>query len=313
LGAIIFVVVALLSPALAIQFHLPAPLIILYSASVVWNFGYALYVGYLQRARRYRVVGAILVLASASAVAGVGLAVTLGRAHPLMWLGFWQALAPFGLFALSRRLARAVPLLPPGRLRPEVVATTLGVGTLQALWGFTDVLFAKAHLSTVQAGLYTGLSTIGQALPFVVASLSTVMLTAILDEPEQRRAYLARTLAATGLLVVLFVGVLVVFPVPVVRLALGSAFIPMSHLVERYGAATAAMALVLVLTTYGVAMGHYRTMAAAAVGTGIWIVALIGAHTMVTLVDRTAAAMGGTLVLVVVVFGLGRELRQTHE
>lgn len=308
LGAAIFLMALLLSPTLGRQLHLPAGLIVLFSAGVIVNFGYALYVGYLKRARRYRVVGAILVLASSSTVVGVVLAVTVGRAHPLAWLGLWQAAAIFGLFTLSRRWARTVPLLAPTRLRPEVVATTLGVGTLQALWGFSDVLFAKAHLSTVQAGLYTGLSTIGQALPFVVASLATVMLTAILDEPEQRRQYLVRTLLASGLLVTLYLLLLLVFPATVVRLALGSAFIPMSTLVQRYSDAAAAMALVLVLTTYGVAMGHYRTMAAAAVGTGVWIVALTGAHTMAALVNRTAVAMVGTLALVVLISVIGREL-----
>jgi hypothetical protein len=62
------------------------------------------------------------------------------------------------------------------------------------------------------------------------------------------------------------------------------------------------MALVLVFTTYGVAMGQYQIMAAAAVGTGVWIMSLISAHTMTALVDRTAVAMAGTLGLVIVVF-----------
>lgn len=307
-GALIFLVALGLSPSLGRRFGLSAALVGLYSSSVVLNFGYVLYIGYLKRARRYGQVGLLLVLASASAVGGVVMAVTVGRQAPLTWLGVWQTVSVILLFVVTRQLSRTIPFIPPAKLRPEVVATTLGVGTLQALWGFSDVLFAKAHLSVVQAGLYTGLSTIGQALPFVVGSVSTVMLTAILDEPARRRGYLARTLAITAVLLLLFLGVLLFFPVPLVRLALGSAFVPMSPLIQRYSDAMAAMSLVVVLTTYGVAMGAYRTMVMAAIGTGYWIVSLIGAHTMDALVNRTLVAMTATLALVAVMFIIGREI-----
>jgi O-antigen/teichoic acid export membrane protein len=242
-------------------------------------------------------------------VGGVVLAITVGRAHPLTWLGVWQIVSLVGLFLTTRRLSHNIPVLPPGRLSGPVIATTLGVGTLQALWGFSDVLFAKASLPVVQAGWYTGLSTIGQALPFIVGSLSTVMLTAVLDDPRRRRGYLTRTLIATAILSVLFLGVLFLFPVPLVRLSLGSAFIPLSPYIQRYSDAMACMALVLVMTTYGVALGSYRTMTVAALGTGIWLVSLSGAHTMAALVNRTLVSMLGTLVLVGVVFVVGKELR----
>lgn len=314
IGLGIFILAALFSPALAERFRLAAVLVVLYSATVVLNFGYALYVGYLKRARRYGQVGLVLVLASGTSVLGVVLAVTVGRAAPLVWLGVWQLVTVVGLFFYTQFLAKNVPSLPAVRLRPEVVATTLGVGTLQALWGFSDVLFAKARLSSVQAGWYTGLSTIGQALPFVAASLATVMLTAVLDDPSSRRAYLQRTVWATGGLGALFIALLWFFPVPVVRLALGGAFVPMSPLIQRYSDAMAAMALVLVLTTYGVALGAYRTMVAAALGTALWIGALTGAHSMNALVNRTLESMLATLVLVVLSFWVGREIsRPPHE
>ncbi len=306
LGILLFGAAVLLGPYLSRRFALSPVLVTLYLSSIILDFGYALYLGYLKRARRYAVVGFLLALASLTGLLSVVLAITAGRQAPLAWLGIWQFTFMGVLFLLTRAFSRRVPHLPPTYVRREVVATTLGVGTLQALWGFSDVLFAKAHLSTVQAGLYTGLSTIGQAFPFVIASLCTVMLTAILDEPGKRRAYLSRTLWATLILGVLFIGVLLWIPDPVVRLALGSAFVPMSALVQRYSDAMAAMALILVFTTYGVANGTYRTMMAAAVGTVGWLVSLITAHSMAALVNRTLIGMVASLVLVVLVFVVRR-------
>ncbi|MDA8205572.1 MAG: hypothetical protein M0Z36_05835 [Thermaerobacter sp.] len=307
LGVLIFVLAVVLSPMLARQFGLSPALIILYAFSVILNFGYALYIGFLKRARRYGVVGLLLVLASASAVLAVAVGVTLGHAHPLIWMGVLQGIFVVLMFFLTRWMAESVPTLPPAHLRPEVVTTTLGVGTLQALWGFSDVLAAKANLSVTDAGLYTGLSTIGQALPFFVGSLATVMLTAVLDEPRRRRAFLTRTLLATIGLSALFIGVLLAFPVPVVRLALGSAFVPMAPLVQRYSDAMAAMGLVLVLTTYGVAVGTYRTMVPAALGTIFWLAWIVSADSMTTLVNRTLVAMVATFIGVAVAFIAGRE------
>lgn len=307
LGAVIFLAVVALSPLMGRRFGLSPALIILFASTVVLNFGYALYIGFLKRARRYGMVGLLLVLASASSVAGVVVAVTVGRAHPLVWMGVLQGVAVILLFVYTRSLAESVPVLEPVRLRPEVVATTLGVGTLQALWGFSDVLVAKANLSVTAAGLYTGLSTIGQSLPFFVASLATVMLTAVLDEPRRRRGYLARTLLASVGLAAIFIGVLLLFPVPVVRLALGGAFVPMTPLIQHYSDAMAAMAMVLVLTTYGVAVGTYRTMVAAALGTLFWLVWILHAHSMEALVNRTLDSMAATLAVVAVVFWAGRD------
>ncbi len=298
LGGSLFLAAVLLSASLGRNLHLPARLIVLYTVTVVFNFGYALYMGFLERSRHYRLVGALLVASSGLGVLCVLLAVTVGRPHPLAWLGVLQAVAVAALFLGARHYGESLPAAPPRRLTSTIVATTLGVGTLQAFWGFSDSLWAKAHLNGVDAGLYTGLTTIGQALPFVVSSLATVMLTAILDEPQERFKYLSRTLLATLAVAGLFLGVLALFPTLLVRLALGPAFLPMSPLIQRYSDAMAALSLVVVMTTYGVAVGAYSTMVGAALGTLIWILALIPAHTMSMLVNRTLGAMLLTLVLV---------------
>lgn len=302
LGAVLFAAALVLSHALGRALRLPPSLVVLFAASVIFTFGYALYVGFLERARHYRLVGLLLVVSSGSAVAAVALAVTVGRRHPIAWLGALQFLSVLLLFWLARRYGEALPDVPPSPLSRAVMATTLGVGTLQSLWGLADSLWAKANLGQVAAGLYTGLSTIGQALPFVVASLATVMLTAVLDEPEHRHIYLMRTLVTAGLMIVVYLGLLTVVPDAIVRLALGRRFLPLVPWIQRYSAAMAALALVSVLTTYGVAVGAYRAMIAAALGTAVWIVSLAGAASMGSLVNRTLWAMAMTLGLVILAF-----------
>ncbi len=307
MGLVVFGIATAFSGQMSRAFAVPQDLIILFAAGTILNFTYALYVGFLKRARRYGMVGFLLVMGSFLAVVAVAGSVTFGRGAPIAWLGILQLSAVALMFVLVLWASRSLPLIPPTRLEPAVVATTLGVGTLQAIWGITDVLFAKARLSALDAGFYTGLSTIGQALPFLVSSLATVMLTAILDAPERRRYYLGRTMAASVGTAAVFMAILLAFPTEVVRLALGEAFVPMSQYVQTYTLAMTALALILVLTTYGVAVGAYLPMVGAAIGTGAWVYLLAGSHSMAMLVNRTAAAMGGTLGLVVLVFLFNRK------
>ncbi|MCY0880197.1 MAG: hypothetical protein OWU84_14825 [Firmicutes bacterium] len=299
LGFGVFGLATLLSRQLGLAFHLAPDWVVLYAASVVFNFAYALYVGFLERARRYRLVGGLIVLASVLGVLAAVVAVTLGRRHPVIWLGWGQVVVVLGGCALAWGLSRHLPDVGGEPLDTRKMITTLGVGTLQSLWGLTDTLVAKAELTTRTAGLYTGLSTIGQGLPYLVSSLATVMLTASLDDPPRRARYLARTLAATGILVGAYVGTLAAFPQVIVRLTLGEAFLPLRPLLIRYGLAMAALSFIQVFTTYGVAVGAYDAMFAGAVGTGGWIALLLHARSMAQLVNRTSLAMTGTVVLVV--------------
>lgn len=302
LGGLMFLIAILLSGIGARTFHVHRDLIVLFSVTVLFNFGYALYIGFIERARRYDLVGLLLVLSSGLSVVAVALTVTLGRQHPLFWLGVTQCLAFVVVFVTAQRKSHRTPSLTQSVLGRRVLATTLGVGSLQAFWGLTDSLWAKAHLSQVHAGLYTGLATIGQSLPFLVSSLAVVMLTAILDDPQNRRRYLGRTMLITLGLIALFIAVLSSYPETVVRLALGAAFVPMVFLIERYSEAMSALALVMVLTTYGVAVGALRAMVAAVLGTLFWMVWLASAYTMSALVQRTLIAMVLTLGLIVLSF-----------
>ena len=305
LGALLFLVALLLAPLLGRALKVSDTLILLFSAGLVFNYGYALYVGFLERARRYYWVGFLVGLSSVSALMAVAMAVTVGRHHPLFWLGVWQGLAVLGLFLAARRASRCVEPVPPAPLSRAMVATTVGVGTLQSLWGLSDSLWARVELTPHAAGLYAGLATIGQGLPFLASGLVTVMLTAILDTPAQRRALLVRTIGMVFIIAVTFWGVVTLAPDVVVQVALGRRFLPLLPLVQRYIGAMAALSFVLALTTYSVAIGAYQAMVAAAVGTAGWVVSMAGAHSMAALVNRTVLFMGVTLVLVVV--GLGRQ------
>jgi O-antigen/teichoic acid export membrane protein len=310
LGLGVFGLAAAMSGRLGRAFHMAPILVTLYAASVIFNFSYALYIGFLERARRYRTVGAVLVLASVLGVASALLAVTGGRHHPVTWLGIFQAVAVLLLWLFVKRLAWDVPAAPVKPLERQVLVTTLGIGTLQSLWGLTDTLVAKAELSIHGAGLYTGLSTIGQGLPYLVSSLATVMLTASLDDPHHRAHYLGRTLLATGALATAYLGALAFFPQMVVRLTLGPQFLPLRSLLLRYGVAMAALSVTEVLTTYGVAVGAYEVMIAGAVGTGGWFILLLRAHAMHQLVNRTVLAMSGTTILVIMALVVSRRFHK---
>lgn len=291
IGLAMFGAGVLLRGSLARIFHLAPALIVLYLVSVMPNFGYALYIGFLERARSYAVVGILLVVASGLGVGAMALAVSWGQPHPLIWAGVLQGALVFGMLFLARGQSHKVAELKPSTLAPAILVTTIGIGTLQALWGMSDSLLAKAHLSAFDAGLYTGIATVGQALPFVVSSVATVMLTAILDDPDHPRRYLARTLWVTGVLAVGFLGVVYLIPRVVVTVFLGVHFLPIAPLLTVYGLAMTALAFVIVLTTYGVAIGNWWSLIPAATGTLLWIFWMLSSDQMGSLVSRTFWSM----------------------
>ncbi len=300
MGLVMFCIAVVLRGSLAHIFHLPPALIVLYVASVIPNFGYALYIGFLERARSYAVVGILLAMASGLGVGAVSLAVSRGRPHPLVWAGVLQGALAVGMFLLSRWQSHKAPELKPSALAPTILVTTIGIGTLQALWGMSDSLLAKAHLSGLDAGLYTGIATVGQALPFVVSSVATVMLTAVLDDPGHPRPYLVRSLGVTAILAVGFLGVVYLIPRTVVVVFLGVHFISIVPLLVVYGGAMTALAFVIVLTTYGVAVGNWWSVIPAAAGTLLWIIWMLNSHQMGSLVVRTLWSMLLTLAGLVV-------------
>ncbi len=299
-GLGVFILSVLWSGALGRIFHLSQALIVLYAVSVVPNFGYALYIGFLERARRYLVVGALLAVSSGLGVGVVVIAVTLGHHHPLWWAGVLQGGLVGAMWLLAASQSRHLPDVKPTPLAPRILVTTIGIGTLQALWGMSDSLLAKAHLSTFRAGLYTGIATIGQALPFIVSSVAIVMLTAILDDPGHPRRYLFRSLALTGGLGAGFLIILYGRPGLVVKLFLGVHFLSIATLLSQYGVAMVALSLVIVLTTFGVAVGDWWSVIPAAGGTLLWIIWMLGSTRIESLVHRTLWSMlltlGGTLV-----------------
>ncbi len=295
LGLSMFVISILMSVVLGTIFHLSRTLVVLYTASVVPNFGYALYIGFLERARKYRVVGILLAVSSGLAVGAVGMAVTVGHQHPLAWAGFLQAGLILGMLWIARSQSRGIPDLKPTPLPPAILVTTVGIGTLQALWGMSDSLLAKAHLSSLNAGLYTGIATVGQALPFAVSSIATVMLTAILDDPQHPQRYLGRSLALTGLLAVGFFAVVYGLPNFVVKVFLGTHFLPITPLLTEYGMAMIALSIIIVLTTYGVAVGDWWSVVPSASGTILWITWMLSSYNIGSLVHRTLWSMLVTL------------------
>ncbi|MHB1611498.1 MAG: hypothetical protein ACYCT0_07395, partial [Sulfobacillus sp.] len=152
---------------------------------------YAANLGYLARARRYTWLGGLAVTGSGLSVAAVMGAVMARDGVAL--LGVLQAMVLWMLWGLSAIAVRGLKVEAAPGSRSIVLSS--GVGMAQSLMMLTDGVIAKARLRPNQAGLYNGLATVGQTLPFIAGSLALVMLTAMLDRPVQRARWFYSALA----------------------------------------------------------------------------------------------------------------------
>lgn len=245
---------------------------------------YAANLGYLARARRYLWLGALGVAEGGLAVAAVLGA--LGSHYPLAMLGVYQATLVWVLWAISvgavNRLAPSPA--PSGRS----VALAALVGITQSLMNLTDGVIAKARLLPTDAGLYNGLATVGQSVPFAAASLSLVMLTAMLDRPGEHRRWFRGTLTLYG---ILGLGAEVLFwraPRTVVHWALGPGFAGVAHLLAAYGIGMLALGFVLIFLAEAVARGWWVLLVPQALGLAAWAAGLFYASNLAALVSVTA-------------------------
>ncbi|MDA8194828.1 MAG: capsular biosynthesis protein [Thermaerobacter sp.] len=310
-GGMLWLIPALLNRRLGSALHVPSGLLWVWPLAAFPIMDYAANVGYLQRARQYGRVGGLAVGGSLAAVGAAGVAAVVP--HRLLVLGTLQALLAGGLWAFSACWATRLtpqPNLPEGRavLLPAIA------GTLGSLLTLTDSIVAKARFSPLTAGHYTGLATIGQAVPFVAGALATVLLTAVLDHPGDSRRWLARTLMLYGALAggadILFLAA----PDAVVRVALGSAFLPISGLLPLYGAGMTGLGTVLILLAFAVARHRWAGVWPVMLGWTGWVLWLAREPTLPGLVTATAVTMLTTLAMQGVALGLvaGSETGRTQ-
>ncbi|POB10836.1 lipopolysaccharide biosynthesis protein [Sulfobacillus sp. hq2] len=285
---------------------MPSIFFVVFGLSAWPMVDYAANLGYVARARRYRWLGGLTVMGSALSVIDVWLA-SYTR-HPVLLLGAFQAVSVGMLWGLSSWIVRAI--LPSGPSTKRSVALSGAVGVLQTLTGLTDGVVAKAQLTQKMAGFYNGLATIGQSIPYAAASLALVMMTAMLEHPEESRRWLKYTLGVYLGLGMTIEGVFGLVPQQLVGWALGSSFHPITTWLVFYGVGMLALGMVLIFLAEAVARSWWLLWMASSVGFVVWVIWLVHSHSLPHLVHATVWSLVGMAVLTV---GMRMGLGYAHD
>lgn len=290
-GIAIWAAVAYWSRPLARLARVDPCLLLLFTLEIIPSLAAGANTGILQRIRRYLAVAVLTVLANGFRVFAAGLAGLAG--HRLITLGALEAVAAGVTWAVSRFLTLGdIPGGDAGSW-PLIGATALA-GLIGVVGAVADGIVGKHNLGSVPAGQFNGLATIGHAVPYIAASLGTVMLTSILADPHMRHRFLGITLlvylGVAAVAAIFFAG----FPGSVVRLILGSHYGPMAQYLPRYGWGMMALGLVNIGLYYAVAAKDWPPIAAAGLGIGYWVVRMASVHQVSDLVRLTAVATSET-------------------
>lgn len=250
----------------------------LLGASVAPGMAAAVYLGELERLRRYRAVAGVAAIGAVWSL-GVAWAVT-ALGHPRLSLA-GGVLAGQGLsYGVVRRLAQQSP--PLGR--PEAGGTRQAAGAVLASLVLTlgqtlDGVWARLTLPAAEAGQYGGMATVAHSLPYVAGGVATVLLSAALSgSPRQSLPWLGRALGAYGVLAGAGLFLLRGDGSVLVNAVLGGAFAPATGWLGSYGVAMAALGWVAIWLGWAVARGELAVVAVALAGTVAWGWALAGAH-----------------------------------
>ncbi len=286
-GTLLWVVMAIFSTFLSSAFKISPSLFLIFGLATWPIIDYAANLGYLARARQYLWLGILTVAGSALSVGAVLGAVQWPE--PVAALGLLQALALWILWATSARAVKRVPV--ESAPNPQSIALSAGVGIAQSVMTLMDGVVAKARLRPVQAGYYNGLATVGQSLPFAAASLALVMLTAMLDRPQQRTKWLHWTLAIYLGLGFGIEGLFWRMPKTIVDWALGGRFNTVSHWLVLYGLGMLALGLLMIYLAEAIARGWWELLMLVIGGLALWMLLLIHAHGFPGLVHATALSL----------------------
>ena len=302
-GGVLWLIPVLLGPWLVSWQKIPPKLLPLWALACWPLIDYAANLGYLQRSRRYVQVGLAVVFASFGGVASV--IVASHMVHYLVWLGSLQSVTMWGAWGLSRYWASTI--VAPPRTVANVAGTGLAasVGILGTTLMLTDMIWAKSQLSPHWAGAYTGLATIGQAIPYLAGANATVLLTTSLDERTSAGRWLGRTLATLGGMVLLAETIFVWQGQWVVQTVLGASFIEVARWLAWYGLAMGALAGLMILMAYAVALDRIQGVWPVVLGQVGWAYGLSQTHRLAQLVHVTVWVLVGTLLLEAVVLMVG--------
>lgn len=284
-------------------------LLLLFTLETVPSLATGSNTGILQRIRRYFAVALITVLANGFRVFAAALA---GLSHHrLVALGALEAAAAGLTWGVSRMLTAGD--IPSGEIGSwSLIAATALAGFIGVVAAVADGIMGKHNLPPVPAGQLNGLATVGHTVPYIAASLGTVMLTSILADPGMRHRFLGITLlvylALAGLAECCFAG----FPHAVIGFILGAHYRPMARYLPLYGWGMMALGLMNIGLYYAVAAKDWPPIAAAGLGIGYWIARMASAHAISEIIRLTAQVAAETAVAVGVLSFGGTALDQAR-
>lgn len=272
--------------------HVSPLLMVVFTLEVVPSLALAANLGILQRGRWYLWVGILTVVITAFRVIAAGTAALL-HWHPLFVVGLLEGIAAFVTFYLSRRLAQKTPVVgePSGA---DVISGTAVFGVIDVFLAISDGLLAKHSLGAVSAGRFNGLATIGHTVQFISGSFGTVMLTAIIAEPDARLKLLATTAAVYGGIAFAAQLLFVSAGRWVVMTVLGRHFLPVVPWLPYYGWGMIALGFINIAMLYSVALKRWEAVVTSGLGLLYWIWRLLHSHS----VDHFVQATTNTMVVV---------------
>jgi O-antigen/teichoic acid export membrane protein len=127
---------------------------------------------------------------------------------------------------------------------------------------YIDMLFARHHLTAVEAGLFAAAGTIARTIPYGAGLVMPVLSPLAAAAAQTSRPALRRVLALVGIAAlgaaVLGVGVLWLFPHVIVRTTYGPLYVAGARLLHLYAVDEALFAVCVLGISYLLAVGEYR-------------------------------------------------------
>ena len=272
--------------ASALHFANPVPFLVL-GVMLLVSALYSVRLGYLQGQSRFGRAVIASSIVSGSGLLCIALFTYLGwgTAGAIGGIVAGQVLALGFVWFNTRHALKRHPdkpfVLTPARAGEElrhVGCTFVTLASLTILYT-ADTIVVKRYFPAVDAGLYSGVSTVSNIVVFASAPLASVMLSAI-----KRSHSLAQNLHALrkGLLGVGAVGGAVTFgfaliPSFVVKALMGAKYLPYAQLLPLQSVAFFCVALANVLVMYSLALRRYTLTVVAGCACAL-LVALTLAH-----------------------------------
>jgi O-antigen/teichoic acid export membrane protein len=289
------------------HFHSPLPFIVL-AAILVVSVIQLFRRSYLQAKRDFTTLSSAgLIIAGGKLLCAV-LLVLMGMRSFGAIAGYFIA-ALLSLIYLTKKTGKVSELswtfLP--RLTSLKRELPYGLLTLAALGFVTflsngDIAIAKYAFDPQTAGIYSGISVVASIIFFATASVSGVLLASVRRTASRRDN--TRTLLKSFALVFGIGGatllVFAVFPNVVIKLMLGTSFLPLAHLLPRLALVAFFASLVNLLFSYHLALRSYPLVISVTVGIvtlAITYPATLSPETLITAFLASAVATAVCLLL----------------